>query len=223
MIKISKRLLAITSFIKSDAKLVDIGCDHALLDIYLAHHNPDIKIIATDIKTGALKQASKNINKYNMLSNIDLRLSDGLEKVSKDEIDTIVISGLGYHTIIDILTKDKSKLDNVQDLIIQSNNEHYNLRKSICSLGYYITSEKLVKDSDIIYLIVHFKKGKKKYHYDDYLFGPCLRLLKDDLYKELIKKKIKKKEIILSLIPRKFFIKRYFLKNMLIKLKKEIK
>ena len=62
MIKISKRLLAITSFIRSDAKLVDIGCDHALLDIYLARHNPNIKIIATDIKTGALKQASKNIN-----------------------------------------------------------------------------------------------------------------------------------------------------------------
>ena len=33
--RISKRLKAITEFIDKDDKVVDIGCDHALLDIYL--------------------------------------------------------------------------------------------------------------------------------------------------------------------------------------------
>ena len=35
MIKISKRLASIASYVEDDASLIDIGCDHGLLDIYL--------------------------------------------------------------------------------------------------------------------------------------------------------------------------------------------
>ena len=35
-IKLSKRLSAIASFVSNNAVIADIGCDHALLDIYLS-------------------------------------------------------------------------------------------------------------------------------------------------------------------------------------------
>ena len=35
MIKISKRLEAISSLVPINSNVIDIGCDHALLDIYL--------------------------------------------------------------------------------------------------------------------------------------------------------------------------------------------
>ena len=35
MIKISKRLEAISSLVPVNSNIIDIGCDHALLDIYL--------------------------------------------------------------------------------------------------------------------------------------------------------------------------------------------
>ena len=35
MIKLSKRLDAISSLVPINSKVVDIGCDHGLLDIYL--------------------------------------------------------------------------------------------------------------------------------------------------------------------------------------------
>ena len=35
MIKISKRLEAISSLVPINSNIIDIGCDHALLDIYL--------------------------------------------------------------------------------------------------------------------------------------------------------------------------------------------
>ena len=39
MIKISKRLAAIASFVPQNAKILDVGCDHGLLDIYLFQNN----------------------------------------------------------------------------------------------------------------------------------------------------------------------------------------
>ena len=37
MIKLSKRLDTIAAFINKDDDVLDIGCDHALLDIYLSN------------------------------------------------------------------------------------------------------------------------------------------------------------------------------------------
>ena len=63
MIKISKRLASIASYVEDDASLIDIGCDHGLLDIYLYQTKKNIKIIASDVNQNALKNAIKNIKK----------------------------------------------------------------------------------------------------------------------------------------------------------------
>lgn len=223
MIKLSKRLHTIASFVESDAKIADVGCDHALLDIYLAHHNPRFKAIALDVREGALNQARQNIDRYNMGKIIDLRLSDGLDAVNLNEIDTIIMSGLGYATIMDVLTRGKDKLSNVNDIIIQSNTDTYHLRKSVCAYGYFIAHEQLVREKGIMYLIIHFKKGKSKYNRKDYALGPLLRIEKNNLYKELMDIEIKKKEILYSQIPQKYFLKRQRVKLNILKLKKEIK
>ncbi|MDD4298565.1 MAG: class I SAM-dependent methyltransferase [Bacilli bacterium] len=223
MIKLSKRLLVIASYISNHAKMVDIGCDHALLDIYLVNRYPKLKAIAVDVRPGAIDQARRNLEKFKMTGAIDLRLGDGLEVVEKDEIDTIVMSGLGCSKIVEILTKDKSKLSNVNDLIIQSNTDYYDLRKTISSFGYFIVDEQLVKENKIIYLIIHFRKGNKKYSKRDYLYGPVLRREKSNLYREMINNDIRQKEILYSLIPQKYLFKRLRLKACILSLKREIR
>ena len=223
MIKLSKRLSTIASFVRSDAKLVDIGCDHALLDLYLLQNNPKLKAIGVDVKEGALNQALNNVEKYNMKGKLDLRLGDGLEPVKKEEIDTVVISGLGSYKIVEILNNGLEKLTNVSDIVVQTNSDHYFLRKKVCLLGFYIAGETLVKENNIIYLVVHFKKGKKRYSKKDYILGPILRIEKSKLYKENIIKELKKKEILYDLIPRRYFLKRIMLKRQILKLKTSIK
>lgn len=207
----------------SDAKLVDIGCDHALLDLYLLQNNPKLKAIGVDVKEGALNQALNNVEKYNMKGKLDLRLGDGLEPVKKEEIDTVVISGLGSYKIVEILNNGLEKLTNVSDIVVQTNSDHYFLRKKVCLLGFYIAGETLVKENNIIYLVVHFKKGKKRYSKKDYILGPILRIEKSKLYKENIIKELKKKEILYDLIPRRYFLKRIMLKRQILKLKTSIK
>ena len=111
--KISDRLKEIGNFINPTDKVIDIGCDHALLDIYLCEKYDDIKVIASDIHEGSLKSAIQNVEKANLNDRIDLRLGDGLTIVNSDEIDTIIISGMGFYTIKDILSNEP-KMVNVK-------------------------------------------------------------------------------------------------------------
>ena len=199
--KISNRLKAISEFIDKEDKIIDIGCDHALLDIYLCEEYSDLKIIASDLHEGALKNAKKNIEKYNMSDRITLRQGDGLSIVNHDEIDTILISGMGFYTIKDILS-NKEKMVNVNKIVIQSNTDVVKLRKFVISLGYKITKEKLVEDNEIIYTIIEFKKGKEKYTYDEIYFGPRILENKDELFYEYYSKKLLKYENLLLQIPK---------------------
>ena len=61
--KLSKRLETVASYVDDNAKLVDIGCDHGLLDIYLAQNRKNITIIASDINKNALDNAIDAVRK----------------------------------------------------------------------------------------------------------------------------------------------------------------
>ena len=213
MNNLSKRLKEISNYIPDDIKMVDIGCDHALLDIYLYNNRKNIKIIASDVNENALEQAKTNIKKYNLESVIKTRISDGLDNINKDEIDTIVISGMGAHTIVGILHKNLNKLKNVKNIIVQSNNHIDFLRKKIVELNYYIEDETLVKDNNIIYTIISFKKGRKRYNKKELFFGPCLLKENSKLFQEQNKENLKILNKLLEVIPENHRLHRISIKN----------
>ena len=199
--KISDRLKEIGDFINEGDRVIDIGCDHALLDIYLCEKYENIKVIASDIHEGSLKSAYQNVEKAGLENRIDLRLGDGLTIVNADEIDTIIISGMGFFTIKDILS-NAPKMANIKKIVVQSNTDVVKLRKFIIKLGFKIVREKLVKDNDIIYTIIEFNLGEEKYTYDEIYFGPRILENKDDLFYEYYSKKLLKYENLLLQIPK---------------------
>ena len=221
-IKLSKRLSVIASFVSNNAVIADIGCDHALLDIYLSKKKIIKKSFAIDITKGALNQADKNIKLYNA-KNIETRLSDGFEKIDiKDNVDTVIMSGLGDAKIINILKEAKEKLNKVKNIIIQSNVGVSNIRVYLTCNGYYIDNEKLVKENNIIYTVISFKKGYKRYTKKEIEFGPVLLRNKDELFNELIINRINKNNYIINKLPKNKLIKKMFLKINNHKLKKEM-
>lgn len=202
MNKLSKRLEVVASYIKDNSKIIDIGCDHGLLSIYLAKKYNNIKIIASDVNKNALNSAINNIKKENLEDKIETRLGNGLDIVNSDEIDTIVIAGMGANTIMGILKYNTDKLVNVKTIVIQSNTDLYFLRKNMTKLGYFIEDESLVEDSNIIYTIIKFSKGKKRYNYKELYLGPILMSKNDDLFKKKCTKEIKTITMILSRIEK---------------------
>lgn len=222
-LKLSNRLLKIASLVKNHDVIIDVGCDHALLDIYLTKNKIVKKAIATDITNGAINMALKNVSYYDCL-NVDVRLGDGLDTLKKeDKVSLIIMSGLGNQKIVSILNNNKEKICNVNELIIQSNTGYYELRKEVVKLGYFIEDEVLIKENNIIYVIIKFKKGKRRYSNKQLYFGPILLKNKDTLFKELISKDINKNKLILDNLPSKKVLKRLELNLKIKKLKKEIK
>ena len=214
MIKLSKRLLSIANLVDDNSKVVDIGCDHGLVSIYLAMNKQNISIIASDINQNALDNAIKNINKYHLEDKIKVCLSNGLDNIN-DEIDTIIISGMGGHTIIDILTNNQEKLNTVNNIIIQSNNDIEYVRRKIVKLGYCISKEELILDKNIYYTVILFTKGKKKYTNKEYYFGPILLKENSKIFIERKNKEYTKLVNIKNNIPkRKLLIRLKILKEL---------
>lgn len=202
MININNRLKTVASFVlESDAKfIIDVGCDHALLDIYLFQCSDKLKIVASDINEGPLLKAEENLLKYSCFNKIKLEKADGISNIN-DNTDTIIISGMGMENIIKILTQDKSNISNVKRLIISSNNKYEILRFKICNLGFYINKEKIIYEDGKYYIIIEFIKGNSEYTKKEFYFGPCLLKNKDKLFYEYYLEMKNIKEQILNSIP----------------------
>ena len=181
--KINARLKTIGDLVEKDSICLDVGCDHALLDIYLVHRKANIKTIASDIAQGPLEQAKKNIEREHLEDVIETRLGSGLETYT-DEINTIIISGMGGRNIIGIFKDNIKKLNKVETLIISPNNYQEDVKRFLCKHGFYIQNEEFVKDKKFIYQIIIFKKGKKRYSKKEYFFGPIFLEKKGPLFRE---------------------------------------
>lgn len=213
--KISERLRVIGDLIPDNSFVLDIGCDHALLDIYIVKKNKNIKTIASDINKGPLEIAKENVKKYNLENKITLKQENGLNAY-ENGIDTIVLSGLGTTTIIDILNKRKEVLKNIKNLVISSNNDYYKLRKNITKLGFKIKEEKIVLDKNKYYPVILFVPGKEKYNYYELKYGPVLLEKKEKIYLDYLNIRKNKLVEIYNSVPNKYLIKK-------LKLKQEIK
>lgn len=187
---ISNRLKSLTKYIDKKDLVIDVGCDHALLDIYLVINNIVDKCIVSDVSHNALKQGIENIKKYNLTEYIETRCGNGLEVLnSNDKIDTVIISGMGTNTIIYILNNDYLK--NINKLVIQSNKDYSLLRKEIVKLGFVIDREEVIEDNDKIYINIVFIRGNKEYTEDELMYGTNSMINKEIYYKYLINKKEK--------------------------------
>ena len=167
---ISKRLERIASLIPDNSHVIDVGCDHALLDIYLAA-DKNCTCEALDISASALKGAKNNIHKYKQDKKINLIKADGLTDIDINDNDYIVISGMGTSTIKHIL--QTNKLSN--NLIISTHNEYDVMRAYVVKLGYKVIDEIFIIDKDKPYIIIKFEKGDTNYSLDDIMYGPILR------------------------------------------------
>ena len=179
---LDNRLKRITDCIPSDSYILDVGCDHALLDIYLALNRNNVKLIASDINENPLKIAKENIKKYNLEDEITLEKADGVSKIN-DEVDTVVIAGMGTSTINDIINNDLKKLKNVKKIIISSHTSSFELRENMNKKGFKIIDEAVVFDKGKYYEIIVYSNGYEKLSKLDMKYGPIISKRKDEITK----------------------------------------
>ncbi len=219
--KLNTRLKKIGDLVEANSFCLDVGCDHALLDIYLVKQNKDIQVIASDIAEGPLEQAKKNIQRERLEEKIQTKLGDGLSTY-EEGVDTVILSGMGGRNMIGICKNDFKIMKKIKTFIVSPNNYQEDVKRFFCKNGFYLLNEEFVKDGKFIYQILIFQKGKKKYSKKEYFFGPVFLQKKGPLFREYYLREYKSREILISLLPGNYKFKKMQLQKEMKMIQNEI-
>lgn len=187
---LSERMLMVSHLVSDGNAVADIGTDHAYVPIHLVRHGHCPRAIAMDVNQGPVEIAERNINAYGLNKIIETRLSDGLAKLRDNEVQTIILAGMGGDLMVRILSEGTHALKTPKELVLQPQSEWTKVRHHIHEMGYRIEEEDMVQEDGKYYVAMRAVSGYQSY-YDEfqYVFGDCLLrkrhpVLKDYLLKE---------------------------------------
>lgn len=191
--KLTDRLLKIADLVTKGKKIADIGTDHGYIPVYLLNKGHVDFAILADVNKGPLENARSEVRHNNLTDKVDLRLGSGIEVLNENEVDEVIIAGMGGILISELLEAKKSVAHNLDKLILQPMQAQDELRKYLLNNGYEILDEVLVKEDFRIYEIIVAKYTSKNTAVDDEIYyevGKKLIGNKDTLLNEFIDKKI---------------------------------
>ena len=181
---LSQRMLKIVNFVETGTKILDVGTDHGYIPIYLVENGISKNVIASDISKKSLEKTIRKVKHKKLEEYIDVRLGDGLNVIEPNEVDGVIMAGMGGILIEEILEKSKDITDTIDYLIFQPMIGSKELRQYLNKNSFKIVDEELAKDKDKFYEIIYAKRGKGD--------------LKDNIGFELSKKLIEKKHPLLG-------------------------
>ena len=157
---ISKRLLCCASMVQSGSRVADIGTDHGYLGIYLLQSGAARHVIACDLRKDPLENARRNAKLFGVDGEMEFRLSDGLEKILPDEVDTVVMAGMGGDLIQKILSQCPWRKREGLQFILQPQSAGNVLRRWLCEDGFEIQREEPVQDGHFLYTVMDIRQGE---------------------------------------------------------------
>lgn len=175
--KLSQRLQVVADFVPTGARLADIGTDHAYLPAALVVAGKINFAVAGDVTPGPLQNAINEIERLQLQDQIIPRLADGLAAIQPaDQIDTVVIAGMGGALITKILTAGLHQLHGVKRLILQPNIGEERVRTWLMAHHYQIMAEKIIEEDGHIYEVIVADYTLMPFRYNDreLRFGPFL-------------------------------------------------
>lgn len=167
------RLRAIADLVPDGARLVDVGTDHGFIPVDLLLSERIGFAIASDIGAAPLDHARRTAEQYDVTEGIEFRLCDGLRDIEPDEVDCVVIAGMGGDNIASILENAQWTKENTS-LILQPMSKAEVLRRWLPSNGYQVIAERLVADKGVIYPILSVRGGCMTVRDDSQFWGGFL-------------------------------------------------
>lgn len=182
MVKISKRLEMIAEHIQPNSLFADIGSDHAYLPAYVCSHNDNIRAIAGEVQKGPYEAAIRTVNKHQLGQQVEVRLGNGLEVIRlEDQVDTIVIAGMGGKLIRDIMANGLEKLKDVRRFILQPNTNAELVRQFLLQQHIPLEHEAILEENGHIYEVLFAERQSNTWLYSEAIdinkqlfFGPLL-------------------------------------------------
>lgn len=200
-ISLSPRLQALADWVRPNSTLADIGTDHGYLPLYLLQNKKIHHAIAADLNKGPLDRA-KTLSQHYQIP-LDLRLCNGLEGISPDEVDTVTIAGMGGLTITHILSQWQVPWHGT--FLLQPMSTQYDLRLWLQQQQYHIQKEQTVREGNTYYTILSIQtipeEQSKPYTEGELWVGRHTNLYPDPLRKEFLHHWMEKTNIALNKLP----------------------
>lgn len=152
MPQLSKRLKLIASLVPKGARVCDVGTDHGYLSIELIKSGVAASVIATDVNEKPLNRAKINAEKSDCP--LELRLCDGLKGINPDEVDTVIIAGMGGEVISGILERGKEVANKASLILLQPTTSPEALREFLFKNGYEILKEEPLLENEKLYSVI---------------------------------------------------------------------
>jgi tRNA (adenine22-N1)-methyltransferase len=185
-VHLTKRLTAIAQQVPQGSRLADIGSDHALVPIHLVQTGQIQFAIAGEVIPGPLSRATQAIEAAELTQQIQPRLADGLAAIQPaDQVDTVVIAGMGGQLICDILAAGQPHKNGIQRLILEPNIQEDLVRQWLGAHRYQIVAETIVAEDQHVYEIIVAELTAKVIQYSPAAlkFGPCLMQEKSQVFR----------------------------------------
>ncbi|MBO4693116.1 MAG: SAM-dependent methyltransferase [Clostridia bacterium] len=163
--RISKRLKLISDMVQSGSKVCDVGTDHGYLSAFLYKSGKCLSVCATDIREKPLNKARRNLSACGA-DDVNLYLCDGLDVISRDMADTVIIAGIGGEVISGIIDRALFLRDETVSLILQPTTGAGRLRDYLAGAGFVVVCEKAVEDNERIYSVMKCHFGGISYPID---------------------------------------------------------
>lgn len=160
--QLSKRLSAVASMVTEGNRLVDVGCDHGYLPLYLYLNKKIPSAIAMDVRPGPLSRAREHIAEYGLEKYIETRPSDGLLALSPGEGDTLTIAGMGGPLMERILTAKEEVRESFRELILQPQSDIPHFRRFLGEIGWEIVEEEIVLEDGKFYPMMKAVRGEAR-------------------------------------------------------------
>ncbi|HBL64573.1 MAG TPA: SAM-dependent methyltransferase [Oscillibacter sp.] len=158
-LQLQPRLQLLADMVPEGCRLADVGTDHGYLPVYLLQRRRIRGAVAADIGAEPLAHARRTAEAYGV-EGIDFRLCDGLRDIAPDEVDTVVIAGMGGETIIQILTDSPWPRTSGCTLLLQPQTKVELLRRWLSENGYACRDERLVWDKGKLYVVLQMAAGE---------------------------------------------------------------
>ena len=190
--KLSKRLGMIASFVPGGSRVADIGTDHGYIPIHLVQEGIAKSAIAMDVRKGPLLRAQTHIKEAGLTDLVEVRLSDGLLKLEKNQADCVVIAGMGGELIIHILEEGRHLWDSISYWVLSPHSELYKVRKFLAEHEFSIRRETMIKEDGKYYSVMGVTRDSMVSEDRDpelgYRYGKDLLDSKNPVLKEFLQK-----------------------------------
>ncbi|WP_346659622.1 tRNA (adenine(22)-N(1))-methyltransferase TrmK [Pseudomonas sp. RIT-PI-S] len=171
---LSLRLERVAAHVPLDARLADIGSDHAYLPVALMNRGAIASAVAGEVALTPFHSAVRTVRENGLEQRISVRLANGLEAIEPgDGITALSLCGMGGETIRDLLDSGKARLHGEERLILQPNGGEQPLRQWLMDNTYRILCEEVLRENRFDYeIIVAERTGPVLYTAAQLYFGP---------------------------------------------------